>query len=342
MIENTDFIFNPFTSMKFTYEECFLCGVKLTLENETEEHIFPKWLQHRFNLWNQTVSLLNGTRIPYRMLKIPCCSICNGIHLSNLENIIRNGVESGFDEFIKIDKLFIFQWIVKIFYGLLFKELSLNIDRGDSSKGTITTPELLDSYSMTHTFLQSVRTPVEFYDFVPWSIFILKGQIYNDNRDFHYIDGLKTLTFSIKLGEIIIIANLQDNGIHQEQVDDYFKRLDNKSLHNIQFIELAAKNVYSSHLLNFRPFYMLTKSFEDQTLKVFSLKHSYSWDDWNNYHYANVLYHYLVHTYDYFKFDDLYAVDDNLGDAVATTLFNEKGDFEVLPPDVKVVFKKIK
>lgn len=342
MSDNISPIFDPFSSMTFSQEECFLCGVKLIEQNKSEEHIFPKWLQQRFNLWNHTVHLLNGTLIPYRMLKIPCCTTCNGIHLSNLENIIKNGVEKGYEEFIKIDRLKIFQWIVKIFYGLLFRELTLNVDQRDSSKGTITTPELLKSYKMTHTFLQSVRTPIEFVDFFPWSIHILRGgQEYGDERDFHYIDGLNTLTFSIKLGEIIIITNLQDNGILEERKSDYFKKLENVKLHKIQFIELAVKYAYSSYLLDYNPFYMMTKSINlDSTLQIYSLNRSYTVGEWNNYQYADILYFYYKQTHDYLEFEDLYVEGNDSEEKVVTTLFNEDGSFQELPSDVHVVFKK--
>jgi len=35
------------------------------------EHVFAKWLQQDFNLWNQRMFLRNGTSIRYRQLTIP-------------------------------------------------------------------------------------------------------------------------------------------------------------------------------------------------------------------------------------------------------------------------------
>lgn len=45
--------YNPFEKMTFTYDKCFLCGEILTDENSTEEHIYPKWLQNKFDLWDK-------------------------------------------------------------------------------------------------------------------------------------------------------------------------------------------------------------------------------------------------------------------------------------------------
>ena len=67
----------PHNQMTFTYDKCFLCGSDLKSENYSVEHIFPKWLQNKFRLWNQELILLNGTAIKYRRLTIPCCKNCN-------------------------------------------------------------------------------------------------------------------------------------------------------------------------------------------------------------------------------------------------------------------------
>ena len=45
--------YSPFETMTFTYDKCFLCGEPLTKENNSDEHVFPKWLQHKFNLWEK-------------------------------------------------------------------------------------------------------------------------------------------------------------------------------------------------------------------------------------------------------------------------------------------------
>src|SRR5687768_8784160 len=64
---------------------CFLCAKKLTSRNRSDEHVFPKWMQTRFDLTNQEIILLNGTVIPYRQLTIPCCRRCNNTYLARIE-----------------------------------------------------------------------------------------------------------------------------------------------------------------------------------------------------------------------------------------------------------------
>ena len=108
--------YNPFDAMSFTYDQCFLCGHQLE-NDKTNEHDFPKWIQQRYHLQNQKIILLNKTEIPYRQLTIPCCPSCNNQYLSRVENTFKQYFERGLSEFKKLDKLIIFQWITKIFYG---------------------------------------------------------------------------------------------------------------------------------------------------------------------------------------------------------------------------------
>lgn len=97
-------------------ETCFVCGNIA----KSEEHIIPKWLQHKFNLWNQKLKISNGTTINYRSLKIPCCSECNSNLLSKIEIRIQAG--SATDEEI-------WKWAAKIHFGLLRKDDFLEWDR---------------------------------------------------------------------------------------------------------------------------------------------------------------------------------------------------------------------
>ena len=72
---------------------CFVCSGPAN----TREHVIPTWLQHRFDLWNQTLTLPNGTTIPYRYLTIPACATCNGDVFGQLEQRVENNTASDSD-----------------------------------------------------------------------------------------------------------------------------------------------------------------------------------------------------------------------------------------------------
>lgn len=318
--------------MSFTYDKCFLCGHVLG-RKKTTEHVFPKWLQQTFNLMNQEIHLLNRTTIPYRKLTIPCCQSCNTIYLATVENIIKQHYQMGFLECKKLDKFLIFQWLAKIFYGLLFKELSLRFERSDPTQGFITDPELLSGLRTLHTFLQSIRMPFEFSGFHPWSIFMVETHSYGDTRDFDYHDEIFTLTFSIRMGEIGIIACLEDNGAQEEIFSDYFEKFKGVKLHPTQFDELVAKVTYKAHLMNRVPKYtmMLPKKEGEKVIVLASSLQGFStlpiFDDWNQRDYAA----YLTMQWNKYgmRFEDIFR-EPNM---VMSNLINEDGTTKILDAD---------
>jgi hypothetical protein len=95
---------------------CFVCG----LPAESLEHVIPKWLQHRFGLWNEELRLPNETTIRYRQLTIPACKKCNSEIFSALEQRVQQGTASDSD---------IWKWANKIHYGLGLKDRFLEWDR---------------------------------------------------------------------------------------------------------------------------------------------------------------------------------------------------------------------
>ncbi|MGI0529924.1 hypothetical protein HZF36_08275 [Treponema socranskii] len=97
-------------------ETCFICGN----EAHTDEHIIPKWLQRKYNLWDQKVKIPNGTTIAYRQLTIKCCEDCNNIILSNIETQMQHGIASDEE---------VWKWATKIHFGLLRKDDFLEWDR---------------------------------------------------------------------------------------------------------------------------------------------------------------------------------------------------------------------
>jgi hypothetical protein len=55
----TDF-FQAIVERRFGWSTCFLCGRRLTERNRRDEHVFPKWLQKRFGLLDEKLTLLKS------------------------------------------------------------------------------------------------------------------------------------------------------------------------------------------------------------------------------------------------------------------------------------------
>ncbi|MGN6541738.1 MAG: hypothetical protein ACTHKY_13095, partial [Ginsengibacter sp.] len=65
-------LFNPFETLYFNPQTCFLTGEDLQSEEE-EVGIFPNWILDRFSLRNKKFKMMDQvTGIQYEDLKLPC------------------------------------------------------------------------------------------------------------------------------------------------------------------------------------------------------------------------------------------------------------------------------
>lgn len=239
---------NPFD--KFTLDEhaCFLCGDDVRHKG-TKEHVFPQWLLKDYNLRHEQLTLLNGSLIRYNQLTIPCCSECNNNSLSSLEKKIKESVLKGYDSVVDLPKLEIFQWLGKIFYGILRKELSLPTNQKSASRESIIHSDTLSRFSCLHAFLQSINRPFEFPLEEPFSVLVAKLHTPNSNDLFYFRDNLQHMTCSIRMGDVGIIIALDDGGLLRETYQKYLDEVNGRPLAPIQFNELYAKCLYQVSLI---------------------------------------------------------------------------------------------
>ncbi len=251
--EELDTVYLPERDRSFTEDRCFLCGTPLTKKNRADEHVFPKWLQHRFDLWNQRMVLLNRTDIPYRSVKIPCCSACNHGPLAELEARVAEAHADGFEGFAQLDRRDLFLWLAKIYYGLMFREVLLPADRTDPDSEPILPPDIFEELRMHHLLLQAIRGAVRWRGF-PASIFLFRCQVHPDPRfGFDYRDSFLDPFLALRLGQVAVLANLQDWGAMEDQAIADFETAKTLELHPVQFIQLAAQATYISTLFNRTP-----------------------------------------------------------------------------------------
>jgi hypothetical protein len=239
---------------------CFLCSAPLRSRNRSDEHVFPKWLQNKFNLWNQRLDLINLTNIPYRQLTIPCCKTCNNVHLSKMEDIIRAAVEAGPNAVAKLLPSTVYMWLSKIFYGILYRESLLRADRR-GNKRPIVPKEALRELRLHHDFMQGIRRSLEFPFGVPGSIFIFgTTQPNHIEEQFDFLDNHHNLSIALRMGAVGIVCCLQDGGLTKE-FHDHLKRpyYRKDRLHPMQFREATAEVFYKSMLLESAPLYVIAE-----------------------------------------------------------------------------------
>lgn len=239
-------------------QKCFLCAGHLHKANRTAEHVFPEWLLHRYDLWDQLFTFPPKQTIHYRKIRIPCCRTCNNEHLGHLEQTVERAVRGGYSKFRRLHRIRIFQWLSKIIYEVMYMDARWFVDLKAPAIGTIRDQRDLERFRTLFTFLQSVRIPMRFETFKPWSVFIFEALANGDPRhDFDYIDIPELLTVAIRMGSVGVIAALQDNGAIAETYSPLQRRLRELGpVSPIQFREAAARVSYAASRINRTPKYI--------------------------------------------------------------------------------------
>ena len=165
-----------------------------------------KFRLNRFKLWEQRLTLINGAEIPYRKVVVPCCKTCNNKYIGRIDRKIAAAVKGGFDEFVKLDEVLVFQWLSRILYSILYLEVITPRDPRFKRR-KILKKTFFKSLETVYIFLNSVRIKAEFHKPYPWSIFIFKVQTHSDAQfNFDFKDNPIMLTIAVRMGDIGIVA----------------------------------------------------------------------------------------------------------------------------------------
>jgi hypothetical protein len=218
--------------------------------------------------------------------------------------------------------------MAKIFYGLLFKDLSLMIDQSNPNKGTLLESEHLKQFQMVHEFLQSIRISITFPRNV-FSIFTFK--LHLDPRkdlkyDFHFTDDYGRSQLAIQIGEIGIICCIGEDGIIKETLEDFLEPYYHYQLNTLQFREIIGRVFYQRSRLKLPPSYIIITS-----EKQYSILSNLS--SWTGNYFKPVNHKELAYfIYRQFrniglKFEHIYNSSHN---AITTLLINDEGYLHIM------------
>lgn len=161
--------------------------------------------------------------------------------------------EAGFDTFRTIDRDRLALWLCKLYFGLLWRELSLAFDRRDPAAGPLVEPAMLEEFRIVRGLFRGLVEPRAFVgNMRPWSVFMVRVQAIGDVRhDFDYADGFARV-IAMRMGDVGVIACLEDNGLQHRTYSEYFESFAGHSLHPAQFMELYARTAYNQMRLERR------------------------------------------------------------------------------------------
>lgn len=264
-------LFNPFETLHFEPQTCFLSGADLQSADE-QIGIFPDWILDRFSLRNKRFKMLDQvTGIQYEDLKLPCSpEVKNAFQV--LDEEIKNAFEGGYEEIKKLPEERLFLWMGKLVYGVLYNDMVLEINRSAKrakGKDFQLSDFLKERFGKFHLMLQSLIVPMEFKNVKPWSIKIVKLKYSKDT--FNYKDEPTNLNFSLGMNGFGIVACLQDNGAIGKNQQDILDKISDKILHPIQFEELCARFLYANYLLRKKTKHFINITGEKVILESFPL-----------------------------------------------------------------------
>ncbi len=284
-------IYNPFKNFDFKNDKCFLSGNTFSSPLATV-NVLPDWLLSMGNLTgNEQIQLLDETIRSYKSLVVPCNTQVYDQFVSLLEDQIALAFGKGYAGVSALPEVALFHWIGKLMYSFLYIEMQGAIRLQQlSGDGMNMSQGLMHKFGNLHTMLQGIYRKVEFEEFMPCSIVIVP--LSNKETPFSFRDEINTLTFSLKFKDFGVIACLQDNGTNKRYHQEILDSIEEKTLSEQQFEEIAARFFYSAYLFNRLPEYNIM-SVENVTyidaMPLRGTQNKALFDVWANKTYGQVL-----------------------------------------------------
>lgn len=196
---------------------CFICGAKPGEKEFNDEHILPKWLLRRYDLFSKTITLPNETTVRYDQYTVPCCADCNSLMGEVVEKPISKVVQGGanaINDFVsKGDLLKMFVWMGLIFLKTHLKDRAHRV-KLDARKGEA---KIADEYNWEylhhiHSLVRCFYTDcfVEVEAIGSFLRMPVKTQISQDRFDFG--DLYLAQTMLLRLDDTAMLTVFNDSG----------------------------------------------------------------------------------------------------------------------------------
>ncbi|MEP1334543.1 MAG: hypothetical protein ABJK43_17710 [Lentilitoribacter sp.] len=246
--------------------KCFLCGQDPS--SGAGEHVIPKWLQRRYDLYDKQLTLLNGTLLFYRNLTVPACSSCNNKTLKRTEDFVSNIIPSNITDWTPNHSFEVGRWMAKIFLGVLIKETSLSLNMKHPAEGSIVPTNYIGELFFIHLLIQSWRKKITFnclHTIHPFTLYVYQIEEDPLHSNFDMTTNVIGQSICIRFGGLGF-AFVADGGLqhHSGRLGPF--GLAFQKLHPIQFSEIAARIHYKAALRNVTHKYLFHEDLETFTL----------------------------------------------------------------------------
>lgn len=253
------FSFNSFVDRIVKGDTCFICGMSPKEKPFNNEHVIPKWILKNYTTPEAFMVLPNQTTIKNTSYVVPCCQDCNTELGSIIEKPISKLLKQPYEEIIKIlskekslnDKLF--QWLCLLFFKTHLKDSMLALEK-DTRKSTKKIADLYCWHPLyhIHDIIRQHYTNGKLSSGIRGTIIILPALPESTYDDFDYLDNINSKVMMIKMGEIVILAVLDDSRFCYRKYRNFLGNITG-SLNSVQIRELFARLRYLNMNIKRRP-----------------------------------------------------------------------------------------
>lgn len=254
---------------------CFICGAQAASKEFNNEHVLPRWILERYNLFNKTMILPNGQKHRYGTYTIPCCKDCNSLLGESIETPMSEMLRGSYSEVvqkIELNQELLFIWLCLLFVKIHLKDkfLRANLDYREEQYSIAEGcgyfwPEV----HHIHAVARSVYSGAGLTTGVIGSIIVLPIQDPTTTDQFDWMDITNDQTVIVRIGNVGIVAVLNDAGECTIGVRDFLLRIQG-SIGTTQLRELGARMATANADLVNRPSFGTTVSTDLQRTQIWA------------------------------------------------------------------------
>jgi hypothetical protein len=234
---------------------CFICGAAPATVPFNDEHVIPRWLLRRYDLFASTIRLPNDTNIRYDRYTVPCCTACNSLMGRVIEEPVRALVEGGYDAVRAHQEqhgiLLFYVWMGLIFLKTHLKDRKLRAHL-DAREGVAPIADELQydwpGLHYLHTLVRCFATNAGIHGSALGSFVAIRVQDEGPKSAFDFGDLYAAQSVMLRMREFAFLAAFNDGGASALFLKQRLERVTGP-VSGAQLRELAAELAFiNAHL----------------------------------------------------------------------------------------------
>lgn len=236
-----------------------MCGASRKDKEFNEEHVIPKWLLRKLDIYKLSITLPNDAEVRYDQYTVPCCKECNSFLGTEIEEEIRTAVDGGLDSvnsyILNNGPWKIFLWLSLIFFKTHLKDsyLRKNLDKRKGEEA-ISSDYDWGLLHHIHCMVRAIQTGISISNECIGTTFVLPAKTAEHLDAYDYRDIYAANTILLRINDIAFIAVLDDSCAAMNFFSEHFKRL-TSPLSPIQLREVLSHLTLLNYKLKYRPSY---------------------------------------------------------------------------------------